>query len=80
MVEPNKCLIEVHKIVVDWLRFAEAKNAALLTGNLVTIFGVSRLEFFTNAQIYSWSWWYYISIVIFCSLSGICCLDRKSVV
>lgn len=74
MAEPNKYLIEIHKIIVDWLKFAEAKNAGLLTGNLVSIFGVSKLEFFSGAHVYSWAWWYYTSIVFFCGLSALCCL------
>lgn len=74
MMEPNKYLIEIHKIVIEWLKFAETKNAALLTGNLVVIFGVSKIEVFSSAPVCSWVWYYYLSIVVFCGLSALCCM------
>lgn len=72
-MEPNKYLIEIQKTVIDWLKFAEAKNAALLVGNLTVIFGATKVAAFSSSETYSLIWWYYISIVAFCSLSAMCC-------
>lgn len=73
-MEPNKYLTEIHKTVIDWLKFAEAKNAALLTGNLAIIFGITRIALFSDAQMYSLAWFYSFSIIGFCGLSALFCL------
>lgn len=73
-MEPNKYLIEIQKTVIDWLKFAEAKNATLLAGNLAIIFGASKIALFSEAQMFTWVWFYFISIAGFCGLSAVCCL------
>lgn len=40
-----KILMDIQKNIVDWLKFAEAKAAALVGLNLIVLFGLHRLNF-----------------------------------
>ena len=52
-IEITDVLKDVYKDVSDWLKFAEAKNAALLTFNGVMLFGVLRLLSSNNSVLLS---------------------------
>lgn len=40
-----KILMDIQKNIIDWLKFAEAKAAALVGLNLIVLFGLHRLNF-----------------------------------
>lgn len=72
--ELNKALVEINKTIVDWLKFAEAKNAGLLAGNLAVIFGIARIDSLASATAQTFAWFYLWNIVVFCGLSAVLCL------
>lgn len=74
MSEINKTLVEINKTVIDWLKFAEAKNAGLLTGNLAIIFGITKIDVIAKASLWTIAGAYYSSILFFCFLSSLLCL------
>ncbi len=47
-------LLKVLSITIDWLKFAESKNAVLITFNAASIYGITRalsLDFFSNIAL-----------------------------
>ena len=72
--ELNKSLIEIHKNVVDWLKFAEAKNAGLLAGNLAVIFGIAKVDSLVGATLHTFAGLYFWNVIVFCGMSAALCL------
>jgi len=66
-------LENILKLVVDWLKFAEAKNAALLTLNSAALFGVYRIVVFKE-DLDTWVRAYLICTGLLLLVSGAICL------
>lgn len=60
-------LTDALKFAIDWLKFAEAKNAALIGLNVAAIIGVERIS------DHLWGW-YKVTVLIFFALSAIIAL------
>jgi len=72
--ELNKTLTEIHKTIVEWLKFAETKNAGLLAANLAVIFGIAQSNSLTGAALHTFSGIYLWNVMLFCGISAVLCL------